>query len=543
MIPILTSAEIKKIDRAAAENNIENGFQYMQTAARSLFDLIINKYLDFQKQEQDIFISIFAGKGNNGGDGILLAAYLAQEGYPVKCFIVGSSAQLENEAKLAYQKLSALNINNEYVIFINDVDDLHFIAKHFEDINTNYHQHFLVDALLGIGSKGNLREPFSSIIDFINLHSSHQLSNTTVFAIDLPSGSDADSGEYLGPCIRAHTTVSMGFPKLGSFFFPARANYGLTIVNNLGYPEETIKANIDSNIFFVNSVTGLMPPRITDGSKYNHGVGVLVAGSEGMSGAAILAAKAAYRTGLGLTHLVSNDSTISAASINIPEAVSHLDQNKTDIFTKLIESNPNSVLAIGPGLSTRRNLALKLLDKIERPIVLDADGINAFSGRTKLLKNHKSDLLITPHAGEYRRLFPNLPENIKALELIKNLEDNAREYSMTVLYKGSPTIIADPNGKVFIVPFGNSALAKAGTGDVLTGIILGLAAQIYTIKSKFTEMNFFYEESGVSALTQAAIVGAYLHGKAGELAANDLGEYSLLASDLIDYLPQSIRGL
>lgn len=541
MIPVLSSEEIKNIDLSAAGNLPEQGFQYMQTAARSLFDLIINKYLEFQKQEEDTFITIFAGKGNNGGDGILLAAYLAEEGYPVECFIVGSSAHLKNEALLAYQKLHALNVNDEYITFINDANDLHFLAKHFEDISINYHHHFLVDALLGIGTKGNLKEPFNTIIDFINMHSGHQLSNTTVFAIDIPSGSDADSGEYLGPCIRANTTVSMGFPKLGSFFFPSRANYGLTIVNNLGYPEEVIKANLKSSISFVNSVAGLMPPRIADGSKHHHGAGILVAGSEGMSGAAILASESSYRLGLGLVHLISDATTIAAAATAIPEAVSHLDQNKIELFTQLIEANPNTVLAIGPGLGARREIASKILSKIDRPIILDADGINAFSSKTNLLKNHKGDLLITPHAGEYRRLFPDLKDNPKALELITHLQTNAQAHSMTILHKGSPTIIADPSGKVFIAPYGNSALAKAGTGDVLTGMILGIATQIYTIKARFKDMRFFFEEFAISPLTQAAILAAYLHGKAGELAVNDLGEYSLLASDLIDYLPQSIR--
>ena len=536
MIHVVTSEEMKNIDRAAIAGDLNKGFQYMQQAARGLFDIIINRYLELQKQNRQIFITVFAGKGNNGGDGILLAAYLASEGYPVKCFILGSSKDLKNEAAMAYIELEKNNRNNQYIVFINDPRDIIFIQNHLESLG-EYNHHFFVDALLGIGSKGTPKEPHATVINYIN---SIANSNITIFAVDGPSGVDHDTGALSPVAIRAHNTITMGYPKLGSFFYPGRVNYGLTIVNNLGYPVELYRTEIKNNIYFANSIKALIPPRITNGSKYDHGVAALIAGSQGMTGAASLAALAAYRAGLGLLHLISDEESLKTISTNILEIVSH-NIDDLDLYKNLIKKHV-SVFALGPGLSSSHDdLVQDLVINFNLPMILDADAINTWANNTKKLKQHKHDLLITPHAGEYERLFGKLPGDIKPLDLIQELRMKAQDYSVTILYKGTPTIILDPNGKAFIVPYGNSGLAKAGSGDVLTGLITGLAAQIYTIKSKYPEIRFFYEEFNISALTQAAILGSFLHGKCAELAAKELTEYSIMASDLIRFIPRAIK--
>ncbi len=538
MIHVVTCEEMKNIDRAAIDGNINKGFQYMQQAARGLFDIIINRYLELQKQNKQIFITIFAGKGNNGGDGILLAAYLASEGYPVKCFILGSGKDLKNEAAMAYMELEKNNRDNQHIIFVNEARDLIFIQNHLESL-VDFSHHFFVDALLGVGSKGTPREPFATVINYIN---SIVNSNVTMFAVDGPSGVDHDTGALTDITIRAHTTITMGYPKLGSFFYPGRVNYGLTIVNNLGYPLELYQAEIKNNIYFANSVQPLMPPRITNGSKYDHGVATLIAGSKGMTGAASLASLAAYRAGLGLLHLISDEDSTKIIASNILELITHsFGDDDLNLCKNLIDKK-SSIFALGPGLSlAHADLIKQLVTTINVPMILDADAINAWVNDTAKLKKHKHDLLITPHAGEYARLFGALPGDIKPIDLIKELQIKARQYSMTILYKGTPTIIADPSGKAFIIPYGNSGLASAGSGDVLTGLITGFAAQIYTIKSKYSDIRFFYEDFHISALSQAAILAAFLHGKAAELAAKELTEYSMMASDIIKYIPRAIK--
>ncbi len=540
MIPVVTSEEMKNIDNAASAGNIQVGFQYMQKAARGLFDILINKYLELQKKGQQIFITVFAGKGNNGGDGILLAAYLASEGYPVKCFILGSGADLKEEAGMAYLELEKNNTNNRLVDFIYDTQDLKFIQTHFESLR-EYDHHFFVDALLGIGTKGNPKEPYISVINCINAIAND---NVTVFAVDGPSGVDYDSGAASPNTVRARQTITMGYPKLGSFFYPGRAYHGLTVVNNLSYPYDVYHSNIRTNIFFANSVQSLMPPRITNGSKYDHGVAALIAGSQGMTGAATLSALAAYRSGLGLLHVLSDAESVKIITSNILEAVTHgITDDGEDLCKELIKKN-TSVFALGPGLSeAKHDLVRSLVPKLNVPMILDADAINAWSGNAQKLKKHKSDLLITPHAGEYQRLFGAFPKDIKPIDLIESLRAKAQEYSISILYKGAPTIVVDPAAKVFIVPFGNSALATAGTGDVLTGLITGIAGQIYTIKTKYPDIKFAYEELHISPLTQAAILAAYLHGKAAELAARELTEYSMMAADLIRFIPRAIKGV
>ncbi|MDA0772249.1 MAG: NAD(P)H-hydrate dehydratase [Cyanobacteria bacterium] len=535
MIPVLTRAEMANIDKAVASSYEGIGFEYMQRAARGLFDLVINRYLESQKKGQNAFVTIFAGKGNNGGDGILLAAYLAEEGYPVKCFILGSVSELKNEARHAYLELERGNNKNEYLDFIEDIADIELVQKHFGKISSKYNKHFFIDALLGIGAKGKPQEPAASLIRIINEY----YTSVDTISVDLPSGSDVDTGEINVACVRAHSTLTMGYPKLGSFFFPARANYGLTIVQNLSYPIEIFEHEFKSKIYFANTVKQLLPPRIATGSKYDHGFATLIAGSPGMEGAASLAGTAAYKSGLGLLKILTDAQTRKIVASNLLEAIS--EDIVDDLLKQACVKNP-AVLGLGPGLSLAyKDQITSLIKSYNAPMILDADAINSLD--TKLLKKHKSDLLITPHAGEYTRLFGKFDKSLTPMELIEDLRAKAQEYQMTILYKGAPTIIADPGGKVFLVPFGNSGLATAGTGDVLTGLTLGFATQLYTLHARYPEIRFFYTVFEISPLTQAAILASFIHAKAGEKASKELTEYSVMASDLLKYIPKVIGEL
>ncbi len=523
MIPVFTCLEMNALDACSSQGKPELGFEFMRRAARSAFDLIIQRYLEIQKRGEFSSITIFAGTGNNGGDGILLTAYLLEEGYPTKCFIIGSEAKLKNEALLAYHELKENDPKQEHHQFIEEIDDFHSIEEYFSLISPMNEHHLFIDALIGIGLKSAPDELMTTVIDFLN-QNSHL---ATIFSIDCPSGVDNDTGYIRSVAVRADNTITMGFPKLGSFFYPGRMNFGFTIVNSLGYNEDLVRESSFNKLFFVNSFENLIPPRVINGSKYNHGLGVLFAGSSGMCGAAALSAKAAYRVGLGILHFFSSPDVNRFVNNQVLEAITHED------FADFDQLNP-AALAIGPGW-TNSEFVLDLISNVKTPAILDAGAITALKGNLKLLSKHKGEILMTPHAGEYEKIFGK-NEHKTILDLIMDLKAKANKYKISILYKGNPTIIVDKSSQVFILPYGNSSLAKAGSGDALTGMILGFAAQIAIINKNNPQYRFLFQNLQISMLTQAAILGAYVHAKAAEVACEVLGEYSLTANELIDFV-------
>ena len=268
------------------------------------------------------------------------------------------------------------------------------------------------------------------------------------------------------------------------------------------------------------------------GSKFDHGLVALVCGSTGMTGSAILSSLAALRTGCGMAHLFSPKSAIPALSSQLIEVVLHpIDETPAGRpafrAAEPIKNDAKAMQAmcIGPGIShdeETSRLVRELVAAIALPMILDADGINAYKGYHSLLKERGGELLITPHRGEWERLFPQLPD--QPADKIDRLRETAIMHSITILYKGNPTIVADPRGKAFLLPYGNSGMATAGCGDVLTGCISALAAQ------------------GCS-LPDAAVLGAYIHGRAGEIASERFGEYSMIAGDLLTTIPQVMKAL
>jgi len=517
VIPILNSKQIKSIDTLYKAEDINNSINLMQKAARTVFDVIISKYLDLQKSDILSSIAILCGKGNNGGDGILTANYLLEEGYPVECFILASPDNLSEESKIAYDKLS----RHGKSVFIINKDDVSFLKSYYE---ANQDKHLIIiDALLGIGCKSTPQDHYQDVINLTN-----QLTNTSNIAIDLPSGTDPDTGEcYILP-IKAQVTVSMGYPKLGSFFYPARAFYGLTIVSELGYNPEIINAN-NSQIFFVNNVKDMIPPRVINGSKYDHGVSLLIAGSKGMTGAADLAAKAAYRAGSGLVYLANDfdyqPSVLESIKLSLRDKKS-LEQAQSKAH----------ILAVGPGLGfDSEKQILDLIIDSNKPMIIDADAITILSRKRAILKKRKSAMVITPHLGEYKRLFPedNI-DQLSPLEVCETLKARAKEFSMVIVLKGAPTFVASPSGQVYIVPWGNNGLATAGSGDVLTGIISSFAA------ASFANLNW---QPLLDKLTTATIAAVYVHQKCSEILQADLTEYGIIASDIAETIPTCIKNI
>jgi|WetSurMetagenome_2_1015567.scaffolds.fasta_scaffold02058_8 ADP-dependent NAD(P)H-hydrate dehydratase / NAD(P)H-hydrate epimerase len=508
MIPVLTTEQIRRIDAAAIGGDVKAGYSLMLDAGAGLFDAA--RELAGDPGHGDV--AVVCGKGNNGGDGFAVARLLLEAGYKVMCYCLCQPEGLLGEARVAYD--AYLEREGNFLV-LDDPDDLENLSG----------CSLIVDAILGTGIKGNPHGLSAEVIEAINA------AGVPVLSADTPSGLDNDLGMPGSPCVKATVTVTMGFPKLGQFFYPGKAFVGTLRVKPLSYPEEIVRKN-SGNLFLPESadLKNMFPARRPAGSKFDHGIVLMLAGSAGMTGSAALASMSALRTGCGMVHLASPASAIPVLAAKLNEVVLHpLQETKSgsaalsSLEGLLSKAAGCKAMCIGPGLSHHEEtstLVRRLVEKSPVPVVLDADGINAFTGRAGELSSRAAPLVITPHAGEWARLFSPMPKAPEAM--VEELRKKASEHSMTVLYKGNPTIIAAPDGAAFLSPYGNSGMATAGSGDVLAGIISSLAAQGRTA-------------------ADAAILGACLHGRAGGAAAEELGEYSMIASDIESNIYKAIK--
>ena len=509
MTPILSVAQMREVDKRAIGNDSAVGFRYMQRAGRGLFHAARELLPDSSSGE----VAVVCGKGNNGGDGYVVAGMLHDAGYRVMCFSLVPFEELRGECLQAYREFESRQGN---VMLLDDIAD--FRAGNFR---------LIIDALLGTGIQGDPHGLFASMINAINN------SGVPVLAADTPSGLNNDTGVPGNPCIRATMTVTMGYAKAGLYFHPGRELAGRLIVESLDYPEDIVASVAPPcHLPTIEFLRGLLPRRRPSGSKFDHGQVLLVGGSPGMAGSITLAAEAAMRCGCGMVHCVFPQSLSDVLSIKLTEPVLHampqtqtgtLDRSAIDPLLALSASR--QVLCIGPGLShepSTSHLVRELVTRCTLPTVLDADGLNAFKRAVDDLERHAGPLIITPHAGEWERLFGALES--APLERIRQVKAMSRRLRATILLKGNPTVVTGTEDSAFILPFGNSALAKAGSGDVLSGVIASLAAQ-------------------GAPVIEAAILGAYLHGTAGVIAAQSITEYSVVARDVVAALAQSIRTL
>jgi len=510
MIPILTVSQMRAIDQQVIGNNPDVGFTYMIRAGEGLFDAAKELVPDPKSGD----VAIICGKGNNGGDGFTVGKLLIGAGYTVMCYTLCQPEELKGEAKIAFEKYDDIEGN---FLVLDDVADLEALPK----------CSLIIDAILGTGIKGDPHGVSADVIVAINS------AGVRILSADTPSGLDNDTGIAGNPCVEAAMTMAMGYPKIGSFFYPGRSRVGQIRVKALGYPADIVE-KISSSLFLPerDELRRMLPPRKPAGTKFDHGQCLMVCGSRGMTGSASLTSLAALRTGCGMVHCASPESVIPILAIKLTEVVLHgIRETKSgtpslaaaEFLTE--KSKGCQVLCIGPGMShdeETSRLVRHLVAHSTLPVVLDADGINAFKGNAALLKNHKAPLVITPHGGEWARVFGILPP--QPVAIVKEIQDAAKEYDMTILYKGNPTIIAAPSGAAFLSPYGNSGMATAGSGDVLSGIIASLVAQ------------------GASA-PDAAILGAHVHGTAGDAARDTLGEYSMIARDIIENIHTVLKKL
>lgn len=518
--PVLSTSGIRSLDAAsknflakALKNNpseqdvVQCGYTLMKEAGLALFKHVKAKALEP--------VAIFVGGGNNGGDGLVLAKHLLQAGIKSSVFSLASANKFQNEARLALEDFTQAG------------GQLYEVTELLDGFK------LIVDCMLGNGAKGELRQAFTNAVQTINN------SGIPVIAADAPTGYDSSVHSCNSTCIHADETMLFGFPRLDAYVKEGGNAFGKAIIAKLSYPAELLQ-QFDEQVYLVTekTITQLTPTRDEWGDKRVQGNPLIIAGSKDMPGAAALCTEAALRSGAGLVTLATTEAITPIIQAKLSEPVFCSLSEATNINgalqphhipTLLKRAKHASAIAIGPGLSTNESTiqaVLELLPQFKAPMVIDADALNAIAtlndnGPTcdgaaiEYLHQLQSTAILTPHVREFARLFGTLPDD--SFEIPSCLRALASSTNKVILLKGAPTYIASPDENVYVIPTANSGMAKGGSGDVLTGIIVALFSQ------------------GLAA-TEAAVLGALLHQKAGRITREELGAFSMLPSDVIKNL-------
>lgn len=508
---VALSDEMRKIDKIAIEKYGIPGVVLMENAGVSVLNEIVKAF------EPDSKLTIVCGRGNNGGDGFVIARHLHERGYGVKVLILGNKEGIGGDALINYNIIRNLGVD------IKEIIDDNGVIKLKENI-VDYP--IVVDALFGTGLNKDVEGIPERVINIINKYSKYTIS------VDIPSGIGGNDGKVYKVAVRAHKTITFGLPKCGNLIYPGADYNGELVIADIGIPNEIIrKMKLNHNLIDLDIIKDSLQPRKKDTHKGSYGKANVVAGSAGMSGAAILTCKSALRTGLGLLRLYIGESLNGIVKSGVPEAITvPLHEMRKGVIginhiERIIDDTKGAnVFTIGPGCGNTAEVAeiiKRVLIDVEIPMVIDADGLNVLAKNIEWLNEKKSRIIITPHLGEMERLTNISIDKIKS-NLIRTVKNFSKNWGIIVVLKGASTIIASPEGEIFININGNPGMATAGSGDVLTGIITGLIAQ------------------GLDPL-KAAVAAVYLHGLTGDKVACEKGEYGLLAGDLVEYLPYTIK--
>ena len=508
-VKVVTTQQMREIDRVTIEEVGIPGLDLMEAAGQGVVDAIEETLIDISRSR----IAIFCGKGNNGGDGFVVARLLTEKEADVDIYLLGEKSEISGDAKVNLDRVRNMGLKVKEI-------------SSRDQINNPLGVDIIVDAIFGTGIKGSVRGFPAEVIDLINS------SEGTVVAVDTPSGLNTDTGEVEGPCVRAEMTATMGLPKLGLLLFPGKECVGKLEIVDIGVPPEVIeKAGITIEYVEREDIARSIPRRPPNAHKGDCGRVAVVAGSVGMTGAAGLSCRAALRAGAGMTILGIPRSLNDVMEVKLTETMTKpLAETEERTLSLAAEGEIDElldwadVLAIGPGLSLNKEtqeLVRNVIRKVRKPTVIDADGLNALSGHLDCLTDSGTEHILTPHAGELSRLINKPISEIEA-HRVKAAQKAAEELKVVLVLKGAPTVVADPTGAVHINSTGNAGMATAGCGDVLTGLIAGMLAQ------------------GLRG-TEAAVTGVFLHGSAGDLAAEEKGEWGVIAGDIAEKIPAAIR--
>lgn len=507
---VTTAAEMRELDRATIEDIGIPGVVLMESAGRQTAEAIRAAL-----GSRDASIGVLCGPGNNGGDGAVIARWLHGVGLDVRTFLFAPRDRVRGDALVNLQALE--RVGGPVVV----VADEAALAAHIPWLTRC---DVVVDALLGTGLTSDVRGLFAAVIGGLSGATGLRV------AVDIPSGVDSDTGQVRGCALPADLTVTYGYSKHGHLHHPGAALAGRIIVADIGIPPAVVAAHPPRArvIEPVRLRAGLPAPQ-PSAHKGTYGHALVVAGSPGKSGAALLAGHAALRAGAGLVTIATDPQTQGRLEGRVPElmveALGHGSSSDT-IRSALALAEGKSALCVGPGLGAGPEtaaLVVALLEGATCPVVLDADGLNALVGRLDVLDRAPSSVVLTPHPGELARLLGSTAAAVNA-DRPAAARALAESHRVTVVLKGAHTVVASPDGCLAIATTGNPGMASGGTGDVLAGLIAGLTARL-----------------GDAAL--AAELGVWLHGTAGDLVAAAGSEEGLTAGALSDAIPRSFQEL
>jgi len=510
---LVTADEMREMDRQTIETFGLPGQVLMENAGRSATDILLEKFHEPCRKK----VGIVAGKGNNGGDGFVIARYLAQKGIRPTVYLLSQKEKVKGDAALNLKLLYPMGLE------IVELPDQTAFASHQSKMR---HVALWVDAIIGTGLTSIVRGHYKTIIDFLNA------SGKPIFSVDIPSGLDSDTGQVCGTCTRSAVTATFAFAKLGHILFPGADYTGDLEIVDIGIPHYITEAVTPLQTLITQDlITSSIQPRPADTHKGKTGHLLVIAGSPGKTGAAAMTALSAMRMGAGLVtlgisrnlNMVVEPQVLEAMTALLPETeTGALGESAFDLISDLWDNK--ACMAIGPGIGTEdatQKLVCRIILSCPIPLVIDADGLNCLAGNTAILKLAKIPVIITPHPGEMARLVNQTPADVQA-DRVACARNFARSFGVIVVLKGARTVVATPDGRISINPTGNPGMASGGMGDVLTGMIAGLITQGY-------------------APSIAAHIGVFVHGATADTIAKDQGPVGFMASDVMAALPNQFR--
>jgi ADP-dependent NAD(P)H-hydrate dehydratase / NAD(P)H-hydrate epimerase len=506
---IVSAAEMREIDRVTSERYGVPSLTLMESAGTAVADFVLEQYPEAR------LIAVICGKGNNGGDGFVAARKLREGGREVFVLLLSEPSELRGDAAAMFERMSMSPA------VVKSPGDLATAEPRLHEAE------LLVDAILGTGFRPPVSGMYGLAITALNA------TRAPVVAVDIPSGADADSlSAQSGMVARADAIVTFTVPRPGHVF--GALTTGPVEIAPIGSPEEAIGSSLHLNLITPREIAPLIAPRARESNKGSYGHVLVIGGSLGKAGAAAMAGMSVLRSGAGLSTVATPKSVLATVAGFHPEIMTEPceETDAGSISLRALEYGymdtlvkGKTVLAIGPGISRHAETSefvRTVVTKYAAPMVVDADGLNAFEGAAEKLSGKGRTLVITPHPGEMARLTGlSIPDVQK--DRIGVARSFAREHDLIVVLKGHRTLIAQPNGEVWVNTTGNPGMATGGTGDVLTGMVAGMLAQ------------------NPSRAVEAITAAIYLHGLAGDVASETMGEHSLVATDLIEALPEAFR--
>ena len=510
---LVTADVMREVDRMAIEDYGVHGTVLMENAGAGTARAIRAYWPDAE------MVAIFCGSGNNGGDGYVIARHLINAGIEPVIYMMADREKIKGDAKV---NLDIVTRMNAVIMDIKSDEDIELLGEVLYDYD------LVVDAMLGTGLTKELTGKYRKCVEMINE------TDVPVCAVDIPSGLSSDTGTPLGEAVICDVTCTYGMVKVGQVVYPGADYVGELVLVNIGIPLDVLEQLGGSDrILDGDFIEWFLPARLPDAHKGDFGHLLVIAGSPGKTGAAAMCAEAAVRSGAGLVTAAVPSSLNSVLETKLTEAMTlpladggsgYITHSALRDVEQALEKA--AAIALGPGMGTEAGSAdfvFELIEKVGLPMVVDADGLNILASNPDALKEAGVQAVLTPHPGEMARLLDTSTKAVQS-DRIAAAKSLAARTGAVVLLKGARTIIASPDGTFAVNPTGNPGMASGGAGDVLTGVIGALLAR------------------GIP-LFEAACAGAWIHGAAGDVAAEDVGEISLAAGDIIDALPEVFQAL